>query len=183
MKTRCIIFLTLCTFITSAFALEKKVVSPDGKLVVIVSDNNGAPTYSVTYNGKQFLKSSPLGMKTNVGDFSNGLTISESVSQKQIEDNYELPNIKQSRVHYIANEAVFSFLKEDKAAFDIVFRVSNNNIAFQYKVFPQGERLVCVVNQETTGFSFPDGSTTFLCPQSKPMVGFEIGRASCRERV
>jgi hypothetical protein len=67
---------------------------------------------------------------------------------------------------------VFTFLKEGKAAFDVVFQVSNNNVAFQYKVHPQGERFVCVINQEATGFVLPDSTTTFLCPQSKAMVGF-----------
>jgi hypothetical protein len=45
-------------------------------------------------------------------------------------------------------------------------------VAFQYKVHPQGERKSCVVNEEASGFVFPDRNTTFLCPQSKPMVGF-----------
>ena len=39
-------------------------------------------------------------------------------------------------------------------------------------MYPQGETLSCVVKQEATGFAFPDGTTTFLCPQSKPMGGF-----------
>lgn len=39
-------------------------------------------------------------------------------------------------------------------------------------MYPQGETLSCVVKQEVTGFVFPDGTTTFLCPQSKPMGGF-----------
>ena len=32
--------------------------------------------------------------------------------------------------------------------------------------------LSCVVKEEMTGFVLPEGSTTFLCPQSKPMGGF-----------
>ena len=45
-------------------------------------------------------------------------------------------------------------------------------LLFKYKMYPQGETLSCVVKQEVTGFVFPDGTTTFLCPQSKPMGGF-----------
>ncbi|EXY33449.1 putative alpha-glucosidase domain protein, partial [Bacteroides fragilis str. 3397 T10] len=29
-----------------------------------------------------------------------------------------------------------------------------------------------MIKKEATGFAFPDGTTTFLCPQSKPMGGF-----------
>ena len=59
-----------------------------------------------------------------------------------------------------------------KTIYDVIFRISNNDVAFKYKMYPQGETLSCVVKQEATGFAFPDGTTTFLCPQSKPMGGF-----------
>ena len=72
----------------------------------------------------------------------------------------------------MANEAVFSFTQQGKTIYDVIFRISNNDVAFKYKIYPQGETLSCVVKQEATGFVFPDGTTTFLCPQSKPMGGF-----------
>ena len=72
----------------------------------------------------------------------------------------------------MANEAVFSFTQQGKTIYDVIFRISNNDVAFKYKIYPQGETLSCVVKQEVTGFVFPDGTTTFLCPQSKPMGGF-----------
>ena len=149
-----------------------QVISPDGKLSVSILVENGAPVYSVMYNGKIFLEKSPLGLKTNVGDFTIGLTMNEQVTRRKIDETYELENIKQSRVHYEASEGVFTFMKDDKPAFDVVFRVSNKDVAFKYRVYQQGERMVCMVDQEYTGFLLPEGTTTFLCPQSKPMVGF-----------
>ena len=83
-----------------------------------------------------------------------------------------MASIKKSKVHYVANEAVFSFTQQGKTIYDVIFRISNNDVAFKYKMYPQGETLSCVVKQEVTGFVFPDGTTTFLCPQSKPMGGF-----------
>ena len=83
-----------------------------------------------------------------------------------------MASIKQSKVRYVANEAVFSFTQQGKTIYDVIFRISNNDVAFKYKMYPQGETLSCVVKQEVTGFVFPDGTTTFLCPQSKPMGGF-----------
>jgi hypothetical protein len=141
-------------------------------LIVTVSAENGLPIYRVTYDGRQFMKNSPLGLKTDLGDFTSGLTMLEKQSQKKIESNYQLPDIKKSNIHYEATEGVFTFLKDGKVMFDAIFRVSNNNVAFRYQVYPRGERLVCVVESEATGFVFPDSTTTFLCPQSKPMVGF-----------
>ena len=133
---------------------------------------DGRPSYSVSYDNVLFLKPSPLGMIANIGDFSSGMSLEKNVSTNKIDETYELASIKKSKVHYVANEAVFSFTQQGKTIYDVIFRISNNDVAFKYKMYPQGETLSCVVKQEVTGFAFPDGTTTFLCPQSKPMGGF-----------
>ena len=155
-----------------ASAENKQMTSPDGKLVVTVADMDGRPSYSVSYDNVLFLKPSPLGMIANIGDFSSGMSLEKNVSTNKIDETYELASIKQSKVRYVANEAVFSFTQQGKTIYDVIFRISNNDVAFKYKMYPQGETLSCVVKQEATGFVFPDGTTTFLCPQSKPMGGF-----------
>ena len=127
-------------------AEEKQITSPDGKILVTISDKNGQPSYSVSYNG--------------------------TVRSNKIDETYTLPNIKQSNVHYVATEAVYQFSQQDKVAFDVIFRVSDRDVAFRYKMYPQKKALSCVVKEEMTGFVLPEGSTTFLCPQSKPMGGF-----------
>ena len=155
-----------------ASAENKQITSPDGKLVVTVADMDGRPSYSVSYDNVLFLKPSPLGIIANIGDFSSGMSLEKNVSTNKIDETYELASIKQSKVRYVANEAVFSFTQQGKTIYDVIFRISNNDVAFKYKMYPQGETLSCVVKQEVTGFAFPDGTTTFLCPQSKPMGGF-----------
>ena len=111
-------------------------------------------------------------MIANIGDFSSGMSLEKNVSTNKIDETYELASIKQSKVRYVANEAVFSFTQQGKTIYDVIFRISNNDVAFKYKMYPQGEALSCVIRKEATGFAFPDGTTTFLCPQSKPMGGF-----------
>lgn len=155
-----------------ASAENKQITSPDGKLVVTVADMDGRPSYSVSYDNVLFLQPSPLGMVANIGDFSSGMSLEKNVSTNKIDETYELASIKKSKVHYVANEAVFSFTQQGKTIYDVIFRISNNDVAFKYKMYPQGKTLSCVVKQEATGFAFPDGTTTFLCPQSKPMGGF-----------
>jgi len=101
----------LCFCLFSFFALKAQsiVESPDGKLKVSVSLNNGRPFYSVAYNGKPFLENSPLGLKTNVGDFASGLALEDKVNQTKIDATYDLANIQQSKVQYVSNEDVFLF--------------------------------------------------------------------------
>jgi hypothetical protein len=161
-----------CLFSFLNVNAQTVVKSPDGKLNVAVSIANGKPVYNISYNQKTFLENSPLGVKTNVGDFTTGLDLQPNPIQNKTEEKYQLANIKQREVHYEANEAVFSFTKENKPAIDVIFRVSNNNVAFQYKIHPQKELISGVVEEEASGFMLPQGTTTFLCPQSKPMTGF-----------
>ena len=156
----------------SAFATEKNVSSPDGKIVVAVSDEGGNPSYSVTYNGTPFLLKSPLGVETNLGDFTSQMALSSISATEALNETYQLPNIKQSHVEYQANRQVFTFSKDGKQIYDVIFQVSNRDVAFRYKLYPQKETLCCVVLKEATGFVVPQGTTTFMCPQSKPMGGF-----------
>ena len=170
MKFFIVMAMLLGSSVTSAE--NKQITSPDGKLVVTVADMDGRPSYSVSYDNVLFLKPSPLGMIANIGDFSSGMSLEKNVSTNKIDETYELASIKKSKVRYVANEAVFSFTQQGKTIYDVIFRISNNDVAFKYKMYPQGEALSCVIRKEATGFAFPDGTTTFLCPQSKPMGGF-----------
>ncbi|RHJ54899.1 glycoside hydrolase family 97 protein [Bacteroides sp. AM10-21B] len=167
--------LFFCVFVwatTSVFAGENKLYSPDGKLCVTVSDEGGMPSYSVVYDGTVFLQKSPLGLNTNLGDYTRQMTLSRVGSLSSVNDKYHLLTIKNSRPQYQANVQTYTFSKEGKAIYDVVFHVGNHDVAFKYKVYPQDNILCCIVKQEATGFVLPKGSTTFLCPQSAPMGGF-----------
>ena len=168
---RTLIF-SLWGFMVITYANAQQVSSPDGKLTINVASNEGKPSYNIVYNDKTLILPSPVGLNTNVGDFTQGLTLSSEVKINKIDEIYSLPNIKKSQVHYMANEAIFSFSKDNKPAFDLIFRVSNNNVAFRYMLHRQGERFVCMINQEATSFVLPQGTTTFLSPQMDPMTGF-----------
>lgn len=155
-----------------ANAIENQLCSPDGKLVVAVTDTDGKPSYSVSYDETAFLLPSPLGVETNVGDYTQQLELTEVSPFSSINDAYELPNIKSSRVAYHANARSFIFSKAGKPVLEVLFQVSNNDVAFRYKLYPADKTLCCTVLREATGFVMPEGTTTFLCPQSKPMGGF-----------
>ena len=157
----------------TTYAVDKSMVeSPNGQLALSVEmKDQGKPHYSITYEGLLPLEWSPLGVVTNIGDFTQGLTMT-AFEKSVVKGSYSLRNIKQSHVDYEAVEAVARFSKDDKPVLEIIFRVSNRDVAFRYRILPQKETRVCVVESEASGFVLPDGTTTFLCPQSKPMGGF-----------
>ena len=171
MKKMILAVLALASIWSSAWATEKSFTSPDGKLTVVVEDQNGIATYRVNWGETEFIGSSPLGVNTNMGNYTNELTLA-GCEVKTVKESYDLRTIKQSHVDYEATEAVCSFEKQGKKVMDVIFRVSNRDVAFRYRILPQRDTKVCVVNEEASGFKLPDGTTTFLCPQSKPMGGF-----------
>ena len=155
--------------------VAQTIPSPDGKINMVMElTADGQPQYRVLYEGQEVVKRSPLGLVTNMGDFSSSLVLKDVV-QTEISEPYELRNIKKSNVNYEATEAVFIYALKDKpetTVMEITFRVSNLDVAFRYKLYPKRDTRVCVVEKEVSGFVLPEGTTTFLCPQSKPMGGF-----------
>jgi hypothetical protein len=163
---------TLAILLSVMTAKAQSVTSPDGDIKVTLElTNQGKPQYSVNYEGQEMLKPSALGLTTNIGDYTQGLTL-KGVVTNPVSDTYSLRNIKQSHVAYQANEAVATYEKDGRTVMDIIFRVSNRDVAFRYRLYPKKDTRVCVVESEASSFVLPDGTTTFLCPQSKPMGGF-----------
>lgn len=165
-------FSAMALSLVFASASAEKISSPDGKLQVEFLCNNGKPTYSVTFNGKQCLGESPLGLFTNIGDFSKDLKIARASEIGAVNKNYVLYNIKSSNNSYKANAQTFTLSQNDKDVMQVIFQVSDNNVAYRYELLAQGETKCCVINGEATGFSFMPSTTTFMCPQMESMTGF-----------
>lgn len=182
MKNRLKGFAFVLTTVVSSLTAQNVVVNgPDGKLQVTVScPEGGEASYSLVYNGKQMLESSPLGLETNLGSFIKGMKLTGH-REKQIDTTYTQSRIKASRIHYRANELVCSFANDKGQKADITFRVSNNDVAFRYTLPRQGDTGSIVVDGEETGFRFPAGTTTFLCPQSDAMIGWKRTKPSYEE--
>ena len=175
MKKRFLLALLTTVGMLQTVSAAERLTSPKGDIVVVVDVQNGKPTYEVQLGGVQFLKPSPLGLVTTLGDFTEGMSLAGCDSKIQ-HDEYWLKTTKQSHISYDATEAVCRFEKDGKRVLDIQFHITERDVAYRYKIYPKrgrgGERLVAVVSGEASGFVMPDGTTTFLCPQSGPMGGF-----------
>ena len=152
-------------------ATEKTITSPNGKLAVTISDEGGRPAYQVTLDGAVFVERSSLGVKMNFDDLTQGLSLKDCQDSKVV-DEYTLETIKQRHVTCHATKAICQFTKDGRQALDIEFRVTDRDVAYRYRIYPKKETMVGVVEYEASSFSLPEGTTTFLCPQSAPMHGF-----------
>ena len=177
------LLITSVLMVASVFAANAenlKVTSPDGRLIVNLNDKGGIVTYDVTYDGQEAVKPSRLGLITNVGDFSRGLSFKTSTT-RQVSDSYSIRNIKARNVEYRANELNATYTDKQNREITVTFRVSDNNIAFRYSMPQWGETASILIKEEATSFAFPDGTTSFICPQSSPMVGWMRTKPSYEE--
>lgn len=190
--------ITLLTLIlqTSLFALhaeETRIYSPDRMTYVDVKADGGRISYSAGYRKVvkvskkvtdtievRMLEDSPLGLYTNVADFSKDLTLTKTGGE-MVKYCYDLRQGKQSHVNVEYRKQFFTLKTANGKQMTIDFRVGNNNIAYRYEIPMQGETAAIVVTGEATGFKLPDGTTTFLSPQSKSMVGWKRTKPSYEE--
>ncbi len=165
----------------SAMAAQVAAVSsPDGRLKVDIDVRGGRPVYSVLYDGKRMLENSPLGFVANTGDYSKDMTF-EGADSTRIDKQYKLNRSKVADVHYVANELKVNLKTNRKKSVAVTFRVSNNDIAFRYELPREGETGSVRILKEATGFDFPSVTTTFLSPQSDPMIGWKRTKPSYEE--
>ena len=156
-------------------AAPNTVTSPDGRLAVTVSDD---ARYSVTLDGKDIILPSVLGFRSNRGDFTNAKVTEAETSA--IHDSYTLDRIKKGRIDYDANVLVCTLENEAGDAVKVEFCVSDSDVAFRYIV--DNPRWASIrIFEETTGFDFPEGTTTFLTPQSDAMIGWQRTKPSYEE--
>ncbi|MBG6234464.1 hypothetical protein IWX76_001019 [Pedobacter sp. CAN_A7] len=170
--------LVIC--VSKSYAQDLSISSPDEKLTVKISLDQGKLFYSVLLGNLEMLEKSPLGLRGSQVDLSTNLRLSGKTS-RQIDENYTEPKIKKSKVRYQANELVVQFENGKKNKLEVVFRVSNNDIAFRYQVPQIGEPANMIIEEELSGYNFPAITTTFLTPQAPPMIGWMKTKPSYEE--
>lgn len=177
---RVLFCVSLLVYTCALVAKDIHVDSSDGRLSLNVSLQDGKPNYSVLYDNKVLVEKSPLGLVTDTEDFSGSMTF-VSVNESAIDEKYTLDRTKVSSVHYVAKEVTYTMANKNSHPISIVFRVSNNDIAFKYTIPQSGETACYVVQKETTGFKFSDKTTTFITPQASPMIGWKRTKPSYEE--
>jgi alpha-glucosidase len=169
-------------FSLSVAAVTHTISSPDGKLIVTIHDDNGQPTYAVSYAGKQMLTPSALGLRADIGDFTHSLTL-KGTEETKIDRTYLMSRTKTSKVHFVANQLQLSYENNEKNAITITFCISNNDVAYRYTLDrpAKGNPKCAVIYGEASSFNFPEKTTTFLSPQAIPMTGWERTKPSYEE--
>ena len=152
---------------------------PDGAIRVNVELHDGALSYTVAHRDRVFIAPSPLGLEANIGSFAKGL-VADGESTTSIDERYTLPHGKTREVHYRANELTSRYKNAQGDALEVIFRVSDRDVAFAYRL-SSPKKTRAIIQREATGFRFPKEATTFLTHQVRGGVGWMATKPSYEE--
>ncbi len=162
-------------------AMAQNVSSPDGRLTLSVQTGTDM-TYSVRFDGKNVLNPSPIGLVANYADLAQNLRLVKA-DIDTVRNSYDMTRTKSSHSDYVATRLRCQMLNPDGWPIDVVFQLSNNNIAIRYEIDKRKDKETGSIRvmEEKTGFTFTDGTTAFVCPQSDAMIGWKRTKPSYEE--
>lgn len=153
-----------------AHAESLTLASPDGRIAVTVSDDDGQATYAVTYDGEAVIAPSKLGMLfADHHGFERGLEIAGSVSVAN-DTTWEQPWGERRLVRDQHNELVVTLSATQGPARQMVvrFRAFDTGIGFRYELAEQpalaGE--IAIV-EELTQFAVGEDTTMWYTPSDE----------------
>ena len=174
----------MCAAIAVSAQIHGYVSGPDGITDVYVLTIDGKAYYQVEHQSNPFVSTSRLGMRTNIGDFSELEFV--SMEQSPVAGSYKMDRIKASDVTYEATKAICTFKNKDGRTLQVEFRVGRYDVAFRYIIPKEGETGSVRIFEELTEFSFNDTPEhdylkTYLTPQSHAMIGWKRTKPSYEE--
>ncbi|MHB9056471.1 MAG: glycoside hydrolase family 97 protein [Paludibacteraceae bacterium] len=161
------LFLYLLVLILSSSALyAAEVVSPNGNLKVIFNlTNEGTPSYSVSFRGKEVIRPSKMGFELkDTPDMLSGFTLTNT-SNSTFDETWTpvWGETKEIRNHY--NEMLVELKQQNEdRTMKIRFRVFDEGIGFRYEFDKQPNLSYFRIKDERTQFSLTGNHKIFWIP-------------------
>lgn len=169
----------MCVAASCVYAATETVKSPDGQLIVNVSDDGGVPYYQATYRGQEIIKKSVLGLEfKNADGFVYDLKIAEA-KKSSADSTWEQPWGEQKVIRDKHNELLVRLtgIKNDKKNIAVRIRLFDDGFGFRYEVPEQKglasdkQGLIEIIDEKTQ-FVIPDPAkaTAWWIPGRAPVV-------------
>ena len=175
-----IAFICCLIFTSCAKKAPEALASPDKHLQVHVSNSNGIFQYSITRDTKTIVKNSTLGLELSNADFTKSVSVKNTSSIKTVNDSYEMMVGKKHKIDYQANEQTYTLKNSAGQQLDVIFRVSNDGVAFRYHIHNPEKQLITFKN-ETTSFVFPESTKAWMQPMAVAQTGWSNTNPSYEE--
>lgn len=162
---------------------EKRVAqlqSPDKSIALnVFLSASGEIQYGVQKAGVSVIQPSALGVTMKGHDFTQALKFVTVSKPERITDRYQTKNAKKSSILYQANQLVMSFTNGEDKKMDIIFRLSDDGVAFRYS-FPWVENNETII-EEHSSFTFDKETKAWLQPMAEAKTGYEHCQPSYEE--
>ncbi len=165
-----LLFLLCCIQLSFAQSTVYTISSPDKN--ILVTCDAGRSVYTVSFMGQSIMKESKLGVIREDEDFSKDLKVIKASAPVTVKDNYTMINAKKKNITYVATQGIIETQTPSGKKMNIVFRVSNDGVAFRYD-FPEKSGDIKKITAETTSFHFHEGTRAWLQPKTEAQTGFE----------
>jgi len=139
-----------------------ELTSPDGKIVVAISDDKN-PSYRIEMAGEVAITKSSLGLRfKKSAELGEGFTISK-VKRHSVDSSWQQPWGERKTVNDQHNEitVTFSHTREKSNHFNVIFRAFNDGVGFRYEV-PKQKGLAgdIEITNELTAFAVSDANNS-----------------------
>ena len=167
-------------FVSCAKNSPSDITSPDKHLQVHVINDNGALHYTISRDGKTILKNSALGLELTDADFTKTVSIKNRSVVKAVNESYEMMVGKKHKINYQANEQTYVIKNAAGQELDVIFRVSNDGVAFRYHIANPAKNLI-KFKIEATSFAFAESTKAWLQPMAVAQTGWSNTNPSYEE--
>jgi hypothetical protein len=164
---RKILFIVLALVASCWIAKAQQINSPNKNLTLKFGlQDNGVPTYQLTYKQKAVIKTSKLGIQTkDVPSFLDGFTVTKAETASADESwNPVLGEQKTIRNHYNELLVTLSQAAQKGRYIRIRFRLFDDGLGFRYE-FPEQDNLnYFIIKEEKTQFALAGDHKAFWLP-------------------
>lgn len=149
-----------------ASAADCTVASPDGNIVYAIgTDAQGAPVYSISFDGQTVIAPSTLGLVADEFRLDKGLSM-EQLSTASVDETWQPVWGEFADVRNNYNEALFGFTSAEAPArkVNVRVRVYNDGVGFRYEMPEQEAINYITLRDELTQFNLPADMTVYAIP-------------------
>ena len=141
-----------------------ELTSKDGQNTIELSVNeNGQLYYQVRRKDSVMIQTSPLGLKCDDQDFTQGLSVTDISPVQERREKYQLKVANKKEIDQLFRTKSVT-LKNNAGALLIIDLISGQEgVAFRYR-FPEQQNKVRVVEEEITGFQIDSKAKGWLQP-------------------
>lgn len=162
-----------------------EITSPDGKIALTFGiDSVGAPVYSVTFNGREAIAPSRMGVMTlNDGNFTEGFTIKKSTGIKYFSEKWAPVWGENDSIDNTYNTITYTLAKNDGSSageMEITFRVYDDGVGFRY-TFPATDGDSLIITDEMSQFAMPGDITAWWIPGDYDTQEYEYTQSKLSE--